>query len=160
MSTLSYPPHKSSIGDIDANIIAFLAYLIIILIGRIDFLKYIGWIIPLIIYIIEKNSGLVKFHAMQSFVLNLSGTILNFILSEVIGRIFSVSQYHNLSKIGAFFTFGISGIMSIIIGLLSFGIYVAVLIFSIISIVNAYNYKEYEIPFIYKISEKVKEYIK
>jgi uncharacterized membrane protein len=160
MSTISYPPHKSTIGDLDANIIALLSYLITIFIGGIDNLKFVVWLIPLIIYIIEKNRGLVKFHAMQSLVLNLLGSVLNFLFSVVIGGIFSVSPLLTSTKIGAFFTFGITGMMSLLIGLVTFAVSIAVFIFSVISMINAYNYKEYEIPFINKISEKFKEYIK
>ena len=160
MSSIVYPPHKSSIGNIDANIISFLAYLIPILLVGSPALKYLVWIAPLIMYFVERDSGLVKFHAMQSFVINAICNVINFVISVVISGLFFVNPIIKSNNISSFLSLGFTGIIGFLMGLITFGVSIAVFVFSIISIINAYKYNEYEIPFINLITEKIKKYIK
>src|SRR5215208_7905053 len=57
---------KSSTG-LDENIAALLSYVF-------------GWISGLIFFLIEKESRLVRFHAMQSLLLNVAGAIIGIAL--------------------------------------------------------------------------------
>lgn len=158
--SIVYPTHNSSIGNINANIIALLAYLIPVLLGGSPALKYVVWLAPLVMYFIEKDSGLVKFHAMQAFVLNLIGNAFNYLVSVVISGIFLLNPSIYSNNIGSLLTLGISGIISLMLGLITFGISAAVFILSIIAMIKAYKYSEFEIPFINLISDKIKQYLK
>jgi len=60
---------KSSTG-LDENVAAALSYLL-------------GWLTGILFFVIEKESQFVKFHAMQSTVLFLCMTILNFVLGFI-----------------------------------------------------------------------------
>lgn len=58
-------PHKATVG-MNANTWAMLVYLISIGLGWITGVYYFAWVFPLIIYVTEKISGFVRFHAMQA----------------------------------------------------------------------------------------------
>ncbi|NLF21130.1 MAG: hypothetical protein GX588_06935, partial [Clostridiaceae bacterium] len=44
-----YPPHKSSLGNLDANVLALLAYLAAVVVGWIPVLRYGAWLAPLVL---------------------------------------------------------------------------------------------------------------
>jgi uncharacterized Tic20 family protein len=145
--------HKSSIGDLEANIVAIIAYLGGSLIAFIPGFRYFSWAVPLVIYLIEKKSNFVKKHAIQSLTLQIVSSILMFILYVIIGGIIRMSYSNNpWTYIGRVYS-GLAIItpIAMIISLI-FGV------FAIIAVVKAYNYEEYSIPFIGKFtrsSEKV-----
>ena len=58
--------NKSSTG-LDENVAALLSYIF-------------GWLSGLIFFLMEKDSRLVRFHAMQSILLNVAALILGFVL--------------------------------------------------------------------------------
>lgn len=65
-----YPPHISSFRNIGANWLAAGLYLVTFVLGTGRMftysLFYIAWILPLVLFFIERNSGLVRFHAAQA----------------------------------------------------------------------------------------------
>lgn len=77
----TYQPHRSSLGGLDANIMALLCYLVTFVGGLIPVVKYVAWLLPLVIVFLEKESGLVKFHAMQAFVLNLISFVVTVLIT-------------------------------------------------------------------------------
>src|SRR5829696_8915735 len=90
----SQPPAqvgKSSTG-LDENVAALLSYIL-------------GWVSGLVFFLIEKDSRLVRFHAMQSLLLNVSAAIIAIALWIVFAILFVVSTQ-------------ISGIVSTLITLL------------------------------------------
>lgn len=143
-----FDPHKSSIGELDANLVALLAYLVATVVGWIPIIRYVAWLAPLILFYMEKQSGLVKFHAMQAFVLNVLYAVLAFVVSVVIAGILGVGSISAPTAIAAV---GVAGIL----GLISLVISIALLIITIIAMMGAYNYKETHIPIIGEIAEKL-----
>src|SRR5690348_15262190 len=83
VQTSSQPPAqtgKSSTG-LDENLAALLSYIA-------------GWITGLVFFLIEKNSRLVRFHAMQSIILSGGGFVILialwifiFVVSLIIGQV-------------------------------------------------------------------------
>ncbi len=140
-------PHKASIGGMDANVLALIAYIASAIIGFIPLLRYLAWLAPLVIFMMEKESGFVRFHAMQSFILNLMGAALGFIVTVVIGGIITAAI--GSRHVGAA-VFGLAGI----VGLLTTVISLVILIFAVIAMIKAYKYNIYYIPFAGKIAEK------
>lgn len=148
MSLKTYEPHKSSIGNMDANIMALLAYLIALIMNFIPGAHWFAWLVPLIFFILEKNSMLVKFHAAQAFTLALVGAVIYIILDII-------STAVAWGSVGSWLTGGwgfVGGLWAVAIISTIIGILIAV--FEILAMVNAYQYKEYSIPLIGGLAEK------
>ncbi len=127
MSSNHYSPHSSSIYNTDANIISALTYILPIVISLLPPISGLSWFIPLVIFFIEKNSNLVKFHCVQSICLHLVRLSLILIIS-----VFKIIPF-----LGTLVTLILSGIVSLIF-----------LVITIFVIIRAYNYDEYKLPII------------
>lgn len=143
-----YEPHKSSIGGMDANIMAILTYIASLVVSWIPVIRYFAWLVPLVFFVMEKQSNFVKFHAMQSFVLNAVCAILTFLISVIIGGIVSASVFNVYA---AYSALGLIGL----IGFLTMAVCLVITIFAIIAMVKAYRYEEYHIPFAGRIAGKL-----
>lgn len=146
MKNEKYAPHQSSIGNTDANLMALLSYLSVIIMGWVPVLKLVPWVAPLIIWNLEKNSRFVKFHAFQSMILNIVFSVISLIGGVIyIGAI--GGQLLGGNFFGGLFAGGI-------LSLLLFAWFVVTIVFSIIAMVKAYGYEEYHIPVIGDMAEK------
>ena len=141
---MKYGPHKSSLFDLDANIVALLIYLFSMLIGFInDSLSSIAWIIPLIAFILEKESSFVVFHAANSLTFYVIKAILYFITVFL-----SFSTFLTVGILDSVIArFLIMGFIFILIA-----INFAIFVITVISMIKAYNYQEIRIPVINKIT--------
>lgn len=133
-----YPPHTSSIGNLNANVAALLSYVGSVVISWIPGVRYAAWLVPLAFFLLEKQSKFVKFHAMQSFLLHLVSAVLTLIVtlvsSAVWGLSTSLSTYYYAAGMA-----GIFGVITLVISLV-------ILVFAVIAMVGAYQYKETHIP--------------
>ncbi|MCR3922901.1 MAG: DUF4870 domain-containing protein [Firmicutes bacterium] len=132
---------------IDANIAILIAYLGGVVLGWIPGLNYLAWLVPLIVFILEKDSKFVRFHAMQSFAISLVGLLFAVILS-ILTAIFVATLHYSpgsgLGLLGLIATLGT--IVSIVI-----------LVFAVIAIIQGFQYKEYKIPVIGNLAVKMAE---
>ncbi len=145
-----YQPHKSSLGNIDANIMALLAYLVATVIGWIPGVSYVAWLAPLVLFFLEKESRFIKFHAMQAFLLQAAGAVLGFIVSIILGGILRAMVTDFYAALGVISIIGvIAMIVSIIVSILA-----------ILAMVGAYQYKEKHIPLIGGLAEKLVDKVK
>lgn len=147
---MNVEPHKSSLG-LDANMLALLCYISAFALSWIPVVKYVAWIAPLIIFFVEKDSAFVKFHAMQSFILEVIVWIFTVVISIIITIIWSMyasTSYYDYTSLSA--AAGLAGILSTI--LIVIGIVVTV--FAIIAMFKAYSYNEYKIPLVGALAEK------
>ena len=142
MENKIYEPHKSSIGNLDANLMALIAYLGGAVLGFIPGVKYVAFLVPIIIFIIEKESKFVKFHAMQSILLSAVGVVISIILGIIIGIVFATGSYGALAVLS---------ILSIITWL----IVIVLFVFFIIAAVKSYKYEIYKLPLIGNWAEKI-----
>jgi uncharacterized membrane protein len=126
MSNNLVEPHKSSFG-LDANVAVLIAYLGGIVISFIPGLKFLAWAVPLVIFFMESKSEFIKFHSMQSFVLNLAGMLLGLLSRWILGAV-------------------VAAIIGIIIA-----------IFAIIAVYRGWKYEEYKIPYISDLALKIIE---
>jgi len=134
VQTSSQPPAqtaKSSTG-LDENIAALLSYVA-------------GWITGLVFFMIEKNSRLVRFHAMQSLILSGGGMVVLialwifiFIASLIIGQVSGILG------------FLVSTVLSLVAGVLG----LAILIGAIICLIKAYQGQYFKLPVIGNLAEK------
>ena len=132
-------PHKSSLGGIDANVMAMLSYLAALIVGFVPFIGRVSWIAPLVIFFVEKESGFVRFHAMQAFVIQLISMLVSGIASVLVGGTFFAASISSLG-IFAIGSWGIGVILSLLLGVVSLLIF----ILSIVALVKAYHYQVYE----------------
>jgi len=122
---------KSSTG-LDENIAALLSYLL-------------GGLGGLIFFLIEKSSRLVKFHAMQSLLLN----IVLAVVSIALWIIWAVA---------AIITSQISGILStlvsLVLGLVILLFFVGIVVGWVFCLIKAYGSQFYKLPVIGNFAEK------
>jgi uncharacterized membrane protein len=151
MSAEIYGPHKSSIGGMDANVMALIAYIGASILSFIPGVKYVAWLFPIVLFFVEKTSSFVKFHAVQAFLMNTVGAILGAIFGGIATAITAaaIANAKNLSDLVAtpFFAVIFGGI-ALIIGLI-------ILVFSILAMVGAYQYKLYQVPVIGKLAVSI-----
>jgi len=130
----SQPPAqvgKSSTG-LDENVAALLSYIF-------------TWVSGLVFFLIEKDSRLVRFHAMQAILLGASVTVIIialWILSFILGIIFS--------QISGLLGMLVSGI-TFLLGLVLF---IAVVIAWIMCLIKAYGRQYFKLPIIGNFAEK------
>lgn len=134
VQTSSQPPaqgSKSSTG-LDENIAALLSYIA-------------GWITGLVFFLIEKDSRLVRFHAMQSLILSGGGFVVLFALwififvsSLIVGQISGILSF----------------LLSMVLGLVAGVIGIAILIGAIIGLVKAYQGQYFKLPLVGNLAEK------
>ena len=122
---------KSSTG-LDENIAALLSYIF-------------GWVSGLIFFLMEKDSRLVRFHAMQSILFNVLFGVLAFVLWIVLFVLFLI-----LSQVSDALT-TIVGLLSMLLWLL---LLVGVLVGWILCLVKAYQGQYFKLPIIGNFAEK------
>jgi uncharacterized membrane protein len=130
----SQPPAqvaKSSTG-LDENLAALLSYVL-------------GWVTGLIFFLIEKDSRLVRFHAMQSLLLSVAGAILGIALWMV--WLVSFLILSQISSILSFLVGAVVGLVAVVIGI---GFLVGV----IICLIKAYQSQYFKLPVIGNMAEK------
>jgi uncharacterized membrane protein len=124
-------PAKSSTG-LDENIAALLSYVF-------------GWLSGLIFFLIEKDSRLVRFHAMQSILFNVLFGVLAFVLWIVLFVVFLIASQ-------------VSGALMTLLSLLSVLIWGALLIGVVIGwvlcLVKAFQGQYFKLPVIGNLAEK------
>jgi uncharacterized membrane protein len=124
-------PGKSSTG-LDENIASLLSYVF-------------GWVSGLIFFLIEKDSRLVRFHAMQSLLFNVLVGVVAIALWIVLFVVFMI-----LSQI--------SGALATVLSLLSlliWGVFVlAILAGFILCLVKAFQGQYFKLPVIGNFAEK------
>lgn len=122
---------KSSTG-LDENVAALLSYIF-------------GWVSGLIFFLIEKDSRLVRFHAMQSILLNVSIAVLAFVVWIIVFiLLIIVSQISD----------ALSAIFSILMTLLWLVFSVGILLAWILCLVKAYQSQYFKLPIIGNFAEK------
>jgi len=130
----SQPPAqagKSSTG-LDENIAALLSYVF-------------GWVSGLVFFLIEKDSRLVRFHAMQSLLFNvLIGVVITILWVVFFVLLLVVSQISDV----------LSGIFSLVATLLWIAVSIGILIAWIMCLIKAYNRQYFKLPIIGNFAEK------
>ncbi len=126
MKRVKHTPHKSSFG-INANIVILLVWFGAFFLSLIDSLSFLSFSIPFIIYFMEKDSALVKQHAIQA----ISLFFFNIILTVVI------------------YFIPLLGFLFWIIALIELAMIV-------VAAQRGWDYQEYDLPFIQAITKIVK----
>ena len=124
-------PAKSSTG-LDENIAALLSYVF-------------GWVSGLIFFLIEKDSRLVRFHAMQSLLFNVLVGIVAIVLWIILFVFFLIASQ-------------VSGVMTTLLTLVSTLIWIvliiAALVGAVMCLIKAYQGQYFKLPIIGNFAEK------
>jgi len=148
-------PHRSSIG-MDANIWAMLIYIITVILSWIPVVQYIAWLFPLAIYLVEKSSGFIRFHAIQAVAIYAVGAIV-FIILNIISAIIAASLVFSAATnpLGIFGAgYGALGgvvAVSVIGGVIN----LLLMILAILALIQAYQYEEYKVPVLGSLADKL-----
>ena len=122
---------KSSTG-LDENVAALLSYIF-------------GWVSGLIFFLIEKDSRLVRFHAMQSILLNVAAAILGIVLWFV--WVFGVLIFAAINET-------LASLIGLVLGLLLFVFWIGMLIALIMCLIKAFQKQYFKLPVIGNFAEK------
>jgi len=130
----SQPPAqtaKSSTG-LDENVAALLSYIF-------------GWVSGLVFFLIEKDSRLVRFHAMQSLLFNVVVAVVAIVLWVVLFVLFLVVGY-------------ISGLLATLLSVVSILVWlvfgVAILAGWVLCLIKAFQGQYFKLPVIGNFAEK------
>jgi uncharacterized membrane protein len=134
VQTSSQPPvqtAKSSTG-LDENIAALLSYVM-------------TWLTGLIFFLIEKDSRLVRFHAMQALILGIIAAVASFVLWFLYFIVIIIANQIS----------GVLGtLVSLLLGLVIFLLFGALLVGWILGMVKAYQGQYFKLPVIGNFAEK------
>lgn len=130
----SQPPvqtAKSSTG-LDENVAALLSYVA-------------TWLSGLIFFLIEKDSRLVRFHAMQSILL---GATMVVVLIAI--WLLSIISWVVIGQISGLLSF----LVNVVLGLVTFVLIAGLLVAVIICLIKAYQRQYFKLPVIGNMAEK------
>jgi uncharacterized membrane protein len=122
---------KSSTG-LDENVASLLSYIF-------------GWLSGLIFFLIEKDSRLVRFHAMQSILLNVSIGVFAIVVGIVIAIFVAI-----LSAISS----DLGGIVALLSSLLWLAFGLVILLLWVMCLIKAFQGQMYKLPIIGNFAEK------
>ena len=122
---------KSSTG-LDENVAALLSYVL-------------TWVSGLVFFLIEKDSRLVRFHAMQSILLTVSAGIL-FVVIWVAWIVLAIISTQLPGIIGT--------LVSLVVTLIFLAFWLGLLIAWILCLVKAYQSQYFKLPLIGNLAEK------
>jgi uncharacterized membrane protein len=138
-------PHKSSLG-MDANTLSLLCYIAAFVLSWIPVIKWIAWAAPLVIFLLEKQSPFVKFHAMQALLLEAVNWVIALIFNIIAAAIAAANPFALIGG-GGLGGFVFVTTLGVIIG-------IVLTIFAIIAMIKAYGYYEYKLPLLGNLAEK------
>lgn len=145
---------KSSIFNLNANIVILIAYLGGLLFKWLHVACYFAWAIPLIIYLIENKNEFVKKQSAQATLLFLISSIISglvyFLL--IIFAPTETTDIYNMIVTGSILLLGVLSLLSTIVS-------IAITVFAVVATVKTYNYEDYNIPYLSKYLDKFRSYL-
>jgi uncharacterized membrane protein len=133
---------KSSIGNIDSNILLIGMNVLSLTLYLLPVVRYFAWGIPLLIYLLENKNGFIRKQAAQAMMLFIIGSLFSAIIYLLRMILVPVTyiQYVDINLVGVnSFLLGLVNIFSLIV-------MVTIFTFSIIDMIRVYNYYDYSIP--------------
>ena len=87
--------HKSSLG-MKAHIAVILIFIITAVLFWFSYTRYFAWVIPILFFIIEKNSKFVKFYAVQAFFICIIRAVISVLLT-LLGNAIALKDIRGLT---------------------------------------------------------------
>jgi len=136
-------PHKSSLG-MDANLAVLIVYIATAIISWIPFVGWIAWAVPLVFFFMEKNSGFVKFHAMQALGIGVLRAALTIVFTVIFWATVPRGLYGLYAPLGIW----------VVISLVATIIYIAISLVILYVLIMAWKWKQVELPVIGPIARR------
>jgi uncharacterized membrane protein len=148
MKTTAITPHKSSFG-LDANILSVLIFIVMAALSWVTYLAWVAWIVPLVVIIMEKESGFVKFQASTALVV---GVILVaiIILFRIIIWIMTPRDLYAVANFALGKGYEVMKFLIMLVRIIRAVFMVLILYLAFM----AYSYKQVELPIIGSIANK------
>lgn len=148
-----FQPSVSKIGGLDAKYMILIAYFGAAVLGLIPGVRYVSWLIPLIIFLVDKDNKFIAFHAMQALLLEALATVVYII----VGIIAFAATVAAVASAGFFNPYGFgAGIGAVVVtGVIAVIVAIVIIIFAILAAVKGYRYEIYEIPLVGTWAEKI-----
>jgi uncharacterized membrane protein len=148
-----FQPSQSKIGGLDAKYMILIAYFGATVLGLVPGIKYVAWLIPLIIYLIDKENKFIAFHAMQAFLLEIVSFVISIIVAIVAAA--SIAGLALGAATGNVFAAGSATIAVAVTSVIALVVAIVILIFAILAAIHGYKYEIYEVKFIGKQASKI-----
>ena len=148
MNRQAFQPSVSKIGNLDAKYMILIAYFGGVLLGFIPGAQYASWVVPLIIFFVDKDNKLIAFHAMQSLLLEVIAAIVYIILAIVSFAAVASMAVNPL-------TWGAGLGATLAMGAIAIVVAVVIFICAVLAAIKGYKYEIYEIPLVGKWAEKI-----
>ena len=149
MKSTKIEAHKSSLG-MDANLAAVIVFVATAGVSWMGYIGWVAWAVPLIFFFLEKTSKYVKFYAVQALAIGIIRAIFAIVLQIFIWILTPRDVYSALN-----YALGRGWGIWVLLGAISTIIGIIITIIIIYLIVQAYGYKQVELPVIGKIATKV-----
>ena len=144
MKTTVVQPHKSSLG-MDANLAVVIIYIAMAVVGWIPYLGWFCWLVPIVFYFMEKNSGFVRFHAIMAAGTGAVLAVLK-IIFDILKNVSAPRGWDVLTGSGwALYSF---------FGTIGWIINLIITLFIVYLLYTAWNYKQVELPLIGPMAAK------
>ena len=153
MNKQLFQQSNSKIGGLDAKYMVLIAYFGGSVLGLIAGAQFVAWLIPLIIFLVDKENKFIAFHAMQALLLQVVAVIIYIILSIIL--VIALAATAVSAATINLYAFGAGAGVSMAIGAVILVIGVVVFILAILAALKGYKYEIYEIPLVGKWAEKI-----
>ena len=153
MNKQVFQPSSSKLGGLDAKYMVLIAYFGGSILGLIPGARYVVWLIPLIIFFVDKENKFIAFHAMQALLLQVVAVIIYIVLAIILAVTIASAAVSvaTLNPYAFSAGFGASLAITAIIAVVG----IVIFILAIIAAVKGYKYEIYEIPLVGKQAEKI-----
>lgn len=153
MNNQQFQPSVSKMGGLDAKFAILIAYFGAAILGFIPVIQYVAWLLPLIIYFIDKDNKFIAFHAIQAFLLEVFVAIISIIYGFVVvavaaGSVTSAIAFGGAGAIGGIIAVTVLSILVVVVAILA-------LILAILAAIKGYRYQIYEIVLVGKWAERI-----
>ena len=153
MNRQVFQPSNSKIGGLDAKWVILIAYFGATVLGLVPGVKYVSWLIPLIVFFVDRENDFIAFHAIQAFLLEIVAAVIYIILGIIVAASAIGAYSSAVLMSGAGVAAGVGA--AIAFGAIVVLVSIAVLIFAILAAIKGYKYEIYEIPLVGKWAEKI-----
>lgn len=148
MNKQIFQPSKSKLGDMDAKYMILIAYFGGVVLGFIPGAQYVAWIVPLVVFLIDKENKFIAFHAMQSLLLEVVAVIIYIIMAIIAAATIASAAFNPFALGAGLAALAITSAVAVVVG-------IVILIFAILAAIKGYKYEIYEIPLVGKFAEKI-----
>lgn len=135
---------KSSIGGVEANIIVLICYLGALLLAWFNDTRFLAWLLPLIIYIVERNNEFIKKHSAQACILYFIYSMISIVIMFMSISMFNITNIFTMNLVN----FSGSLLMASTLSMIAMLVLVIITILTVIVASKVWHYEDYDIPFV------------